>query len=297
MIFSDNAETAHAWASESWSNGRNKGNTLSFVGPVLYSYRTVIATLHGDVALFTTEGHTITTTMHTNKALNAAGHKSIFFVRHPDEPNRPANINGLVSRVLALEKTHMRARKYKANVEGGYQELLDYLTFFHIDLTEKQQAEIDSLDWNAIEEKNEELGEVLRNRTEKQKETYDVLIKKWMSGEKVRLPTMPLDEPIRLRIVGDEFQTSWGARVPLDVAPKVWRLVNDPAVRGTTWRSSDLPRLGAFRIKKVEKDGSIVVGCHTIPFSEIARMALELGLDAEGSTLYRYEENGSVTLS
>ena len=36
--------------------------------------------------------------------------------------------------------------------------------------------------------------------------------------------------------------------------------------------------LGGYKLTKIRRDGSIVVGCHDIPYAEIEGVAKELGL-------------------
>lgn len=52
---------AHLWANQSQEHARNAGNSMSFEGPTIYSYRTPIARMLGGVVLVTSETFSMTT--------------------------------------------------------------------------------------------------------------------------------------------------------------------------------------------------------------------------------------------
>lgn len=82
--------------------------------------------------------------------------------------------------------------------------------------------------------------------------------------------------------VGGAFiETSWGASIPAEEAIKLWPLIQ-LAKRGRSWRivpgrSIDV---GGYPLTKLRGDGSIVVGCHDIAYSEVEYIATQLGLTA-----------------
>lgn len=82
-----------------------------------------------------------------------------------------------------------------------------------------------------------------------------------------------------LRVRGDNIETSYGADVPLSVAPMVWRAVNAVRDAGTAqdFPRAAAPRLGSFTLDRIEPDGDIVAGCHCIPFAELQYVAGVLG--------------------
>ncbi len=83
-----------------------------------------------------------------------------------------------------------------------------------------------------------------------------------------------------LRVVGDTLETSWGAEVPLRHASAVFRKVSDCRAKGTTYyRDEARPiRVGAFQVNRIDADGTLIAGCHTIHWPEIARIAASIGL-------------------
>lgn len=89
-----------------------------------------------------------------------------------------------------------------------------------------------------------------------------------------RLTTLPL-----LRVRGESIETSHGAIVPLSVAPALWRIVSGARAQGSahSWPDHSGPRIGSFHLNEVRANGSIVVGCHTIEWTELEAVARQLG--------------------
>jgi hypothetical protein len=101
----------------------------------------------------------------------------------------------------------------------------------------------------------------------------------WRDGSSNHLRREWCEDGALLRVRGDVIETSWGATVPLDVAPLVWRLVSNAKRNGATqaWAHGEGPRLGVFRLNSVSAYGDIIAGCHRINYDELARMAAALG--------------------
>lgn len=71
-------QVTHLWANQSQDWARNSSGSVSFQGPVLFSYRSEIARIvpgaHGNVALITTEKWGPTTAKHKSWAWRATGY-------------------------------------------------------------------------------------------------------------------------------------------------------------------------------------------------------------------------------
>lgn len=74
-------------------------------------------------------------------------------------------------------------------------------------------------------------------------------------GEKVAISSVPVD-------------LLWGLACECrqQHRPLIWRIV------------SERPRIGRWTVQLVQADGSMQVGCHTVSFAEIARLAVTLNL-------------------
>jgi hypothetical protein len=71
-------------------------------------------------------------------------------------------------------------------------------------------------------------------------------------------------------------ETSFGAEIPVADAERLW-----PVIQRVMSGDKDYDvgmELGGYRLTKIRRDGSIVVGCHDIAYSEIERIAQQLGL-------------------
>lgn len=83
---------------------------------------------------------------------------------------------------------------------------------------------------------------------------------------------------IFMRVKGDEVQTSKGARFPLEHGLKALPLIRAIVARGETWeRNGKTIHLGHYQIDRIG-DGVIVAGCHTLPITEVERLAASLGV-------------------
>lgn len=90
----------------------------------------------------------------------------------------------------------------------------------------------------------------------------------WRTGLDIYLPC---NLNVALRIKGDQIETSKGAHVPVSDAPLIWAM----ATRQKPWAPHD--PVGVYRLTKIRADGSMVVGCHDVPFSELELIAKQLG--------------------
>lgn len=102
----------------------------------------------------------------------------------------------------------------------------------------------------------------------------------WRAGMNISPPR----EPIMLRVRGNDIETSWGARFPIEDGRRAFALIsrivgNPPSGRGEAWRPGlHAAKLGPYQIDSIEADGTVRAGCHTVRWPEIERMARELGL-------------------
>lgn len=88
----------------------------------------------------------------------------------------------------------------------------------------------------------------------------------WLAGDDVR---GGLAGPILCRVKGETVETSQGARVPLAQALQLAALAKQCRETG---RALDLAgrAVGPYRGNKIEADGRLIVGCHSIPWDSIA---------------------------
>ena len=107
----------------------------------------------------------------------------------------------------------------------------------------------------------------------KEKETID----KWLAND----PTVraSYDWPVMLRLKGEKVETTKGATFPADDARKAWPVIKACYDAGRTWkRNGERLPMGVFQVDRIEGDGTIIAGCHTIRRNEVERFANQLGL-------------------
>lgn len=106
----------------------------------------------------------------------------------------------------------------------------------------------------------------------RQAASYKSLVKKWYAGEAFTLPNKTTFALVRIR--GNEFETSQGARVPVSVAPMIWRAVKHCHDTKTAQSFSD--SVGHFTLNCISETGDATIGCHVIQFAEFERLAKQL---------------------
>lgn len=85
-------------------------------------------------------------------------------------------------------------------------------------------------------------------------------------------------DTILLRVKGDVIQTSRGAEFPIKHALKALPIIRNMKAEGKEWHTNGHTiHLGNFHIDTIRPDGTVIAGCHTVPYAEIERVAAQLG--------------------
>lgn len=81
-----------------------------------------------------------------------------------------------------------------------------------------------------------------------------------------------------LRVSGDHIETSKGARIPLEHAPRIWRLVQVCRASARAYeKNGHTEHAGPYAIDSVNAQGDLKAGCHTILYGELELLARKLG--------------------
>lgn len=100
------------------------------------------------------------------------------------------------------------------------------------------------------------------------------LIEAWKAGTLESNSRLRSEAPCMLRLDGDDVETSWGARFPIEHARKAWPMIQRVYSAKLDWkRNGQQIRLGHFQIDAIATDGTVSAGCHTIKKDEILRCA------------------------
>lgn len=285
-VFSTSAEVAHLWAHQTQDNARCRN--ASFDGFKYYSYSTVIAEIRRndrgeELVLLCVSNYSSTTTTHKYEVRRAVSHMNLIEVNHvrailSDHDN---NYRDFLARYQSLMDLASRARQrkdmYLRDAASIVADMDSYAKFFSLEWALPTSLE------NATELKANYAAEqdrLDRERRAKREADQAENLALWLAGGDNRN-----FDALKLRIKNDEIQTSHGANIPLDHALKIWLVIHRAHILGRPFVPSPerAIHLGHYRFNSFEND-VLTVGCHRIPYTEIERMAQQLGLMEEVCT-------------
>ena len=294
-VFSSHNEVAHIWASQSQAEGR-AGN-IFFEDQIIYSYGrhfpvARFAPEFGAVVLFTNRGYSSSTGKH--KTIIRGAIPNSFEVVYCSDPTRSAehNLGQWQDRAEQLRRafSNSKHRVTRGNTAVELFKTCESAIVYCMALG------ITAPDWT--NETNEEMTardyvyelakarEIKREAARKEREQLAALkaserLPLWLAGESV--PTFDfhyLDKTL-LRIKGEHIETTRGAKIPVVDAIKLWPLLVRTKNSGKTLEAGlHAINLGAYRFNSFDGE-TLIVGCHSIAWPELERMALELNLIAE----------------
>jgi hypothetical protein len=279
-------ELAHIWAHKTQSDARNSNNSMFFNGPTIFSYGAHFAIAkhvtnkRGEHAvLFNAGSYSKTTSKHQSYVRSAITHLTRFTVPSLDErftraADHTVNIRHYTDSIQRYLEKAARARK-----EFGRNwtlreatalaiELREYGKFFGIKVPKITIPEIADLD----DLKKQLAAKAAKDAAKTRKKNAEA-IQQWRNGERDYV-TSP---NTMLRIVGNEVQTSRGARLPVEHACKGLTLVQACVSSGREWvRNGHTLHLGHYSIDRIEANGTVHAGCHVVEYAEIERIAPKL---------------------
>jgi hypothetical protein len=295
-VFSSNNEAAHIWASQSQNSGR-AGNVF-FENGVIYSYgrhfpvarfaSEYAPSEHGYIVLFTNRGYSNSTGKH--KSLIRRAIPNLYNVVYCDDPTRGVehNLGVWRSTVERLRrdfaaKTH---RMTRGNIAGEIFKTCESAILYCMAL------KIDAPEWT--NETNDEMTardyvyELAKARDAK-KEAARIEREKlaavdagdrlamWQAGQNPPQNGFQYCATV-LRLNADQIQTSRGAQIPVADALKLWPLLLRVKQSGKTLEAGlHNINLGAYRFNSFD-GATLIVGCHSIAWDQLEKMADELNL-------------------
>ena len=301
-------ELPHIWASQAQDNGRTSNGNMFFAGSVIYSYGShfPIACFVTDKAasacvLFTSRDYSNTTGWHKSRVRWAIKDSVPVFtveLRSADLPNggtdRPrwdkAKLGQWASdyerKLAELKVKAARATGHamsivqqhdtiRAEAEAFCKWFKIRRTFAHIDAAVVVRAELkrgEHEDKQAVKRARDR-EQWDRIAAENQIDAAEKLTR-WLSGENVTINYgIGGGNTAYLRIEGSELVTSMGARVPVDHAWRVLKIVRELKARGETYKSNGHTiHIGPYTLDEVDSEGNVKAGCHVITWSEIERI-------------------------
>jgi hypothetical protein len=100
---------------------------------------------------------------------------------------------------------------------------------------------------------------------------------------KLLSPSRPVED-VLLRVDGDQIETSLGVRIPRSHGERLWRVIQRVMARGEPYQHNGHSEYaGEFRVDRIDVDGTLTAGCHTIKYAELERLARYMGLLEEAA--------------
>lgn len=306
-------QVAHYWANKVQDEGRSKN--VFFEGDRIYSYGRHFCMgrhLPGDTVALSTQTYSSSTSRQQSKVRAAVRHLRVVYCYDPDASaasNQQQTILAIEGKNIAAAAPRIRQatrETLKADAVGLAVQFNEYLRALPADERGNVQPfKIDGELLDTIERqrqaRNVQEAERRRLDEEARKAALADAVAAWRRGEYVRHNLNGL--PVMLRLVrgkgthagglmregsADFIETSHGAEVNVKSVAYLWHAVQQARAGNVQLNAENLPsvakRLGVYELRFIRADGSIVVGCHDIPYVELERMAVELGMHTAETT-------------
>jgi hypothetical protein len=296
-----NQEIPHLWAHQSQDDARNSTGSLYFEGPTIFSYGAHfpiarhVTNVRGEKAvLFTTVNHSVTTTGHCSAVAHAIPpNVPVFHVPHlrnswDELPDHADNVESYVRRISELLGKAKRARVnrdwHQREALALREQLRGYVAFFDlIAVALPDSGELDALEaWirEHEEEERQRREEAARIAEQVRRRDQAEQIQRFLAGDPYASYVSGMSP--MLRVVGDEVETSLGARFPRAHAIRGLAFVRAVRASGREYVSNGHAiHLGNYAIDRIEPDGTVHAGCHVVRWEEIERIAPELSVPIE----------------
>lgn len=292
--YQSHQELAHVWAQNKQpTTWRATSGNMLFVGPRIYSWGThfcIARILPSGVVVYGTHKYSSSTGKHQSIVRGAVSHRKVVYCYDPDG-TAADNVRQAHRDVAAalLEGENKRRREhtraaYKAQALQLAQQANEYLAA----LPDDEKVGVKPIDLSTLDHIRDEAmraDELARAAAEAHRlkvlEVERAKLAAWRAHEYDGF--MGQITALRLSKDGTEVETSRGATIPVSHAKKLWPLIENCRKVGKGLEDRNV-RLGHFTLTRIGGDGSIVVGCHNIAYSEIEAIARQLGLITEGET-------------
>jgi hypothetical protein len=205
-------------------------------------------------------------------------------------PDHVQNVESYVRRISELLGKAKRARVNRDWLEREAlalrEQLRGYLAFFDLSAFALPESnELDALaSWISDHEAEERQRREEAARIAEQARRRDQAdqIQRFLAGDPYASYIAGVSP--MLRVIGDEVETSLGARFPRAHAIRGLAFVRAVRASGREYVSNGHAiHLGNYAIDRIEPDGTVHAGCHVVRWEEIERIAPELSAPIEHS--------------
>jgi hypothetical protein len=292
-------EVPHLWFHKAQASAKNGTGSFFFEGDTIFSYGRHFAIARHvtsgkrSAVLFTEHNYSNTTSGHKSAVRSAIPEGTLIFhvldvFRYDRSGNHETNLKYYMECIERHLVTASRARSsYKKEWEHSRAvslrtEAREYAKFFKQPLP--KIAPIPALDSAALANiKKREAKKSAQQAAETKARVIEAvkqeaeLLARWRTGE-VRNSSLYVS-PIALRLTQDktEVETSRGARIPVDHARRVLAVVRRVVERQEAFVSNGHSiHAGPYKVDRIETNGTLKAGCHTIALAEMELLAPQL---------------------
>lgn len=294
-------QVPHLWFHKAQDSARNSNHSLYFEGDTIFSWGSHfpiarhVTSGKKSAVLFTEKNYSVSTSGHKSATRSAIPEgTTVFHVEDVFREDRYAsnshetNLKYYIECVARHLAKCARARgSYTKEWEHGRavelrQEAREYAKFFKLPLP--KIAPIPALDSDGLARIKASEAQKSAEKAAKEKARKIELAKQeaeslaaWRAGDSSYRSFY--NSPIALRLTKDktEVETSQGARIPVDHALRVLAVVRRVVERGEAFQTNGHTiHAGVYKIERIDVDGTLKAGCHTISLAEIERLAPEL---------------------
>lgn len=310
-----NKDTAHRWAHQIGTFSKVPGGRLYFNGDTIYSYGSHFpiarhVTLgkgenRRSAILFTTRDHSNTTSRHKHEVRRAipsgvtvfyvdnvrAGEQAEYYPKDA-KAQHAHNLKLIADEISATALKFQKARVNKDGYAGRIDSLISqyngYIQFFKL-----RTKKIDNTDLAAVigdlaaaadRARKAEIAKAHKEQKEREKKNAES-IHKWLTGEPVQFPWSVDRIYLRSFVLGSDkvIESSRNAYVPYDEAKRTYDIITKLRARREAFVANGREiKVGDYSVKRIDPDGTVVIGCHVIKFEELHDLAVRCNwIDAE----------------
>lgn len=296
-VFSSSKEVCHVYASDTQPAGR--GGNIFFSHGVIYSYGHHFAMakrVAPDTYLFTTRSYSSSTAKHVSHLRNALNHCTRIYCYDPTaslSDNLRHEQRGMECQLAQAATVKYPTGRGASRMQGYYaviQSIISRVSVLCAHYNEPVPAWAtlpDDMAQASAQYAEAVLVQAAMDAEARAKAQALILAKakkhlaQWVCGHNTHGRHMYAHQfnqlPVRLRVVDDEVQTSHGARITVaNVRTSgIWPVIQQCKAnkRGLEFNGLHKPELGYYKADKILPNGTLIAGCHTIPFKELAKVA------------------------
>ncbi len=283
---------AHIWAQQSQYEGRTATGNFYFKDATLYSYGNhfIVGKFEEfkgkSCILMSTRSYSVTTA--SQQAITRQAIRNtplpVFYVPCPEEFGvKNKTIWDREIKALLEKAAVARTKRDSLMEEAGALATManSYATFFELPWT-VAIPELSEEFCTNIRKGNKEraLQERIRKETRERAEAHikATCVDEWLLGVRDSIPYGYRPEDALLRVRGDEVQTSHGATVSTSQALRILPVIRKCRDTQTGFiANGHTEHIGQFAVREIKPNGDMIVGCHSIKWAEIYKVAIVLG--------------------